>query len=141
MEQIAQPSKEFDLDTFLVRQQLVQRAIPLLEPVQIYPVRDPVASSEPEFSCRHVHRQNRSPAIEPAHARCPDGKDDWPLVPALDRQKAVCWPFAHGLSLAPTHPECSPDPVGATASALPASVPSRQQESLQCARCRRPNPL
>src|SRR5271157_2062683 len=23
------------------------------------------------------------------------------LVPALDRQKAVCWPFAHGLSLAP----------------------------------------
>src|SRR5271157_4119622 len=37
MEQIAQPSKEFHLDTFFVRQQLVERAIPLLEPVQVYP--------------------------------------------------------------------------------------------------------
>src|SRR5262249_47468989 len=37
VEQITQPSKEFDLDTFFVRQQLVQGAIPLLEPVQIYP--------------------------------------------------------------------------------------------------------
>src|SRR6267378_1789984 len=37
MEQIAQPSKEFHLDPFFARQQLVQRTIPLLEPVQIYP--------------------------------------------------------------------------------------------------------
>ena len=37
MEQVAQPAKEFDLDAFFARQQLVQRAIPLLEPVKVYP--------------------------------------------------------------------------------------------------------
>src|SRR5262249_31689044 len=37
MEQIAQPAKEFHFDTFFARQQLVQRAIPLLEPVEVYP--------------------------------------------------------------------------------------------------------
>src|SRR4029077_11234299 len=85
------------------------------------PVRDPAASSEPESSCHHVHRQNRSPAIAPMRARCWDDRADWPPAAALDRQKGACRPFAHGLSLGPTHPECSPDPVRATASALPAS--------------------
>src|SRR6266478_5958307 len=37
MEQIAQPAKEFHLDTVFARHQLVQRAIPLLDPVQVYP--------------------------------------------------------------------------------------------------------
>src|SRR5262249_15622554 len=37
VEQVAQPSKEFDLNTVFARQQLVQRAIPFLKPVQVYP--------------------------------------------------------------------------------------------------------
>src|SRR5260370_21237807 len=104
------------------------------------PVRDPAASREPESSCHHVHRQNRSPAIAPMRARCPDGRDDWPPAPALDRQKGVCRPFAYCLFLVPTHPECSPDPVRATASALPASVPSLPQAPLHCAPRTCPNP-
>src|ERR1700757_2676024 len=37
VEQIAQPAKEFHFDTFFARQQLVERAIPFLEPVEVYP--------------------------------------------------------------------------------------------------------
>src|SRR5271169_5872472 len=105
-----------------------------LEASSSLPVPDPVVSSEPEASFHHVHRQNRSPAIVPTRARCPDGRVDWPPAPALDRPKAVSRPLAHGWFSAPSHQGYSPGRIRATMSARPTSVPNRRPPSAQYAR-------
>ena len=126
VEQIAQPAKEFHFDTVLCAPTTGQACDTTLGASQGLPVPDPAVSSEPESSFHHVHRQNRSPAIAPARARCPDGRADWPPAPALDPPKAVSRPFAPSLFLAPSHQECSPGQIHATTSGRPASVPSRR---------------
>src|SRR5258707_4070797 len=135
----------FTLDRFFARQQLVQRTIPLLEPVQIYPYPTLLLPGSQNSlaitSTDKIALQPLRQCVLAARTAETIGKP----VPAPDRPKGVCRPFAHGLFLAPSHQECSPDPVRATASARPTSVPNRRQESLQCARpnslsfsCRRP---
>src|SRR5271157_5995619 len=134
MEQIAQPSKEFHLDTFFVRQQLVQRAIPLLEPVQIYPdptlllpaSQNPLAITSTDKIALQPLRQG---VLAAGTAETIGHQHQHPIG---QRESARLWHTA-GFWCQPIQ-NVLQTPVRATASARPTSVPSRRLESLQCVR-------
>src|SRR5262249_22100171 len=85
VEQIAQAAKEFHFDTFFARQQLIERAIPWLEPVEVYPnttlllpvSQDPLSVTstdkialQPLGQCMLAARTAKTIGHQPQHSIC-----------------------------------------------------------------------